>query len=310
MPPQSKKRKLQEISDGSKSLFRIYLEGHYAFDDSLTPHFKFHIGHAWYFLMGGEPNALISLLLKVYADDCGPKIKQSMRNYITKLQKMYKKYVHSRHADSMEKFKRDCESPFLWPGCVVLKETTSSDPVERTTFIPDDQPTTPDISSKEVPTTSVHDAAQPATPSCQPAMSSLLATPVKTRRQDPALLARLARHQLLIKDEELKRFKISSRMQDKATIPKSVRNLSEKLKRRNKQISNLEMERGPLRQSVINLRRRLNYAVTNKSPKATNTSHLTQELRKSQNIRMQLEEELIELKQRSTMTKKEGKITF
>ena len=74
------------------------------------------------------------------------------------------------------------------------------------------------------------------------AMSSLCATPAETRKQDPIIMARNARRQLWLKNEELKTLKIKSKIDIEAATPSPniVRNIKEKLKRRDKYIITLK----------------------------------------------------------------------
>ena len=108
---------------------------------------------------------------------------------------------------------------------------------------------------------------KPTTSNCDSAMSSLCATPAKTRKQDPIIMARNARRQLWLKNEELK---IKSKIDIEAATPSPniVRNIKEKLKRRDKYIITLKKDRTPMQKSLINMKRRLQYATTQKRPTA------------------------------------------
>ena len=157
MPP--KRRKLHEPAQESKSPLRVHLEDYYESNDTLTPSFNFKIGHIWCFLI----SELISLLLRVYTDDCSVKSKLAMRTYIVKLQKSFKKHVHNRAADRLERFKQECGSTLLWPTCVVMKDVTTppNHAVELMTFSSHDQQTLKS-SNSEAPQTFADDQ-QPAT---------------------------------------------------------------------------------------------------------------------------------------------------
>ena len=205
MPP--KKRKRHEPAQESKSPLRVHLEDYYEFNDTLTSHFKFKVGHIWYFLISRRVSELISLLFRVHTDDYSVKSKLAMRTYIVKLQKSYKRHVHNRSADRLEKFKQECGSTLLWPTCVVMKEVTtppdhaielmafnhgqqpvksSNSEAPHTTFADNQQP--PTCSNSEMPlpvTTSCDDQqsanssnsdTQPTTSNCNSALSSLCAT--------------------------------------------------------------------------------------------------------------------------------------
>ena len=340
MPP--KRRKLHEPAQESKSPLRVHLEDNYEFNDTLTPSFNFKVGHIWCFLIRRSVSELISLLLRVYTDDCSVKSKLAMRTYIVKLQKSFKKHVHNRAADRLKRFKQECESTLLWPTCVVMKDVTTppNHAVELMTFSSHDQQTLKS-SNSEAPHTFADDQqtatcndtemqllattscidersavacksdTQPTTSNCDSAMSSLCATPAKTMKQDPIIMARNARRQLWLKNEELKTLKIKSKIDiEAATLsPNIVRNIKEKLKRRDKFIITLKKDRTPMQKSLINMKRRLQYATTQKRPTAPKKD-LTAELHESENARLQLEEELVKLKQQSVLAKKEGKFNI
>ena len=64
-----------------------------------------------------------------------------------------------------------------------------------------------------------------------------------------------------------------------------------------------------MQKSLINMKRRLQYATTKKRPTAPKKD-LTAELHESENARLQLEEEVVKLKQQSVLAKKEGKFNL
>ena len=64
-----------------------------------------------------------------------------------------------------------------------------------------------------------------------------------------------------------------------------------------------------MQKSLNNMKRRLRYTTTKKTPTAPKKD-LTAELHESQNARLQLEEELVNLKQQSVLAKKEGKFSI
>ena len=341
MPP--KRRKLHEPAQESKSPLRVHLEDHYEFNDTLTANFKFKVGHIWYFLIRRTVSELNSLLLRVYTDDCSVKSKLAMRNYIVKLQKSFKKHVHNHAAHRLEQFKQECESTLLWPSCVVMKEVTTppNHAVElmasshdqqtlksnnsetlNTTFDDGQQPATCNNTEMQLPVTTPSNDQQaamasksempPTTSNCDSAMSSLCATPAKTRKQDPNVMARNARRQLWLKNEELKTLKIKSKINIEAATPSPniVRNIKEKLKRRDKYIITLKKDRTPMQKTLNNMKRRLHYHTTTKKKPTAPKKDLTAELHESQNARLQLEEELVNLKQQSVLAKKEGKFSI
>ena len=121
-----------------------------------------------------------------------------------------------------------------------------------------------------------------------------------------------ATRQLWLKNEELKTLKIKSKINIEAATPSPniVCNIKEKLKRRDKYIITLKKDRTPMQKTLNNMKRRLHYHTTTKKKPTAPKKDLTAELHESQNARLQLEEELVNLKQQSVLAKKEGKFSI